>query len=232
MRAGGHRAAARGRAGRRRAISSTSVKAGQYRRTAGDRDRRRAGRHRRGRARAWPPATRSWSTASSALTERRARKIDTAPARPRRPPRKRLSARHEHLRTVHPPADRHGADDAGPAGVRRRVLHPAARRVAARRRLPDHHRLRATCPAPARRPWRVSRHAARAAVRRHPRPGLDELDQRPRQPGSRCSSLSTAASTARRPTCRRRSMPPAACCPRTCPTRRPTARSTRPTGRC
>ncbi len=53
----------------------------------------------------------------------------------------------------------------------------------------------------------VGRHAARAAVRRHPRAGLDELDQRAGQrPRSRCSSTSAAASTARRPTCRRRSM--------------------------
>ena len=41
--------------------------------------------------------------------------------------------------------------------------------------------------------------------------------------------LDPAISTARRRTCRRRSMPPAGCCRRICPTRRPIGRPTRPT---
>ena len=146
------------------------------------------------------------------------------------PPARPAEQRHEHLRNLHPPADRHVADDAGPAGVRCGDLQSAAGRGAAQRRFPDHHRV----GDPARRQPRdhglVGRHAARAAVRRHPRPRLDELDQRARHaPRSPCSSTSTAASTARRPTCRPRSTPRAGCCRRTCPTRRPTARSTRPT---
>ena len=59
-------------------------------------------------------------------------------------------------------------------------LQPAAGRGAAQRRFSDHHRV----GHPARRQpgddGLVGRHAARAAVRRDPRPRLDELDQRAR----------------------------------------------------
>ena len=48
---------------------------------------------------------------------------------------------------------------------------------------------------------------------------------------SRCSSISSATSTAPRRTCRPRSTPPPASCRKTCRTRRPTARPTRRTVR-
>ena len=63
-------------------------------------------------------------------------------------------------------------------------------------------------------------------------PGVvaDDLGQRARAARrSRCSSTSTATSTPRPATCRRRSTPPAGSCRRTCRARRPTARSIRPT---
>ena len=64
-------------------------------------------------------------------------------------------------------------------------------------------------------------------------PGLavDELDERrSARPRSRCSSISAAASTAPRPTCRRRSMPPAACCRKDLPNP-PTYRKVNPADR-
>ncbi len=60
--------------------------------------------------------------------------------------------------------------------------------------------------------------------RRHP----DDLDEHARRHLDRVQFDSTATSTPRHRTCRRRSMLPAANCRPTCPRRRPTARSTRP----
>ena len=92
-----------------------------------------------------------------------------------------LSPRHEHLRTVHPPAHRDVAGDDGAAGLRRGRLHAAAGRGPARRRLSDDHGL----GVPARRQPGHHGHlggdAARAAVRRHPRPGGDDVVERARQ---------------------------------------------------
>ena len=100
-----------------------------------------------------------------------------------------------------------------------------------RRRFPDHHRVGDQLPGAS--PETMASSVATPLEQQfaaHPGPRRDELDQRrSARPRSRCSSISAATSTARRPTCRRPSMRRAACCPRTCPTRRPTARSTRPT---
>ena len=112
-------------------------------------------------------------------------------------------------------------------------LLPAAGLAAAAGRLPDHLRVGARCPAPAPRRWRRSvatpleRHLG--AIADVDRDDLVEL--RSARPASRCSSTSTATSTARRATCRRRSTPRAPTCRPACAATRPTARSTRPTRR-
>ena len=60
----------------------------------------------------------------------------TASAAPRGPRRPR-ARRHEHLGSLHPPADRDRADDGRSFRLRRGLLHAAAGRRAAQRRIPD-----------------------------------------------------------------------------------------------
>ena len=125
--------------------------------------------------------------------------------------RRTTTAHHEHLRTVHPPADRHLAADGGDRLRRHRRLSVAAGRAAAAGRLPDHPGLGAPGRAPAPRPWRSSVAAPLERQfapdsRRH----ADDLAQRARRHArSSSSSTSTATSTPPRRTCRRRSPRPA-----------------------
>ena len=133
-----------------------------------------------------------------------------------------------HFRALHPLPHRHLAADGGHSVCRPRRLSAAAGRAAAAGRLPDHpdHRQ------PARRQsgdhGDLGRAAAGAPVCADSRHRADDLDELSRH---RCGHDPVRPqphqSMAPPTTCRPRSTPPAGSCRRTCPRRRPTARSTR-----
>ena len=141
------------------------------------------------------------------------------------------AAADEHLRDLHPPADRHLAADAGHPGVRARRPTSCCRW----RRCPtvDFPTITVTAQLPGASPDTMASSVATPLEQQFAAiPGLAQMTSTSGlgiDHASRCSSTSTATSTAPRRTCRPRSTRPAACCPRTCPTRRPTRRPTRPT---
>jgi hypothetical protein len=95
---------------------------------------------------------------------------------------------HEPVAALRPPPDRdRPADDRAGPGRHRRLLR-AAGLAAAAGRLPGIS-VSASCRAPARTPWRLGRHAARAAAGDHRRRQRDHLEQRqrldPHQPAVR-----------------------------------------------
>ena len=134
--------------------------------------------------------------------------------------------------TVHSLSHRHLADDGGDSLRRSGRLSPASRRPAAAGRLPDHpdHRIAA-----GRQPGNhgfLGGAAAGAAVRADSRHRPDDLDQLSGNRGCHHPVRpQPLASTAPPTTCRARSTLPAANCRKTCPRRRPIARSTRRTRR-
>ena len=153
------------------------------------------------------------------------RRVD---AERRTAPRCRAVPRHEHLRTVHPPADRDLAADG------RRFCWSASSPTRCCRwrrcRRSISRPSRSTAQLPGASPDTMAStvaHAARAAVRPDRRRHADDLDQRARQPRSPCSSTSTATSTPPRRTCRPRSTRPAASCRKNLPTP-PTYRKVNP----
>ena len=93
---------------------------------------------------------------------------------------------HEHLRPLHPPADRDRAPDGRPAAGRAGDLSAAAGGVAAQRQLPDDPGDRPAAGRRSRDHGLLGRHAARAAVLADPRRHPAHLDQRARlHPGQR-----------------------------------------------
>ena len=137
----------------------------------------------------------------------------------------------EHLRTFYPAADRDLAADARACWCSASAPIACCRSRRCRTSISRRSSVSANYPgASPRHDGLGGRDAARTAIRRDP--GLDQmtLDERRRhRRRSRCSSTSSATSTPPRRTCSRRSMRPPAFCRRTCRTRRPTARPTRPT---
>ena len=148
-----------------------------------------------------------------------------------RPATPRLTrCRREHLRGLHPQADRHVAAGAGdPAGGDRGV--PAAPGRAAAPDRPAHHPGHA-CAAGGE-PGDDGLLVATPLERRFGRiAGIAEItsvELARADARSRSSSTWSATSTPPRATCRPRSTPPAASCPPTCRRGPPTARSTRRT---
>ena len=144
----------------------------------------------------------------------------------------RRHERAERFRALYPPPDRDIAARPGGAAGRDARLFAAVGVLAAARRFSDHSGLDA---ASGRQPGhdRGTRHrAARTPIRPDPIAGDDDVVRaRSGSARSRCSSISTATSTAPRRTCRPRSMLRVRPCRRTCRIRRPIRRSIRPTRR-
>ena len=137
--------------------------------------------------RACRPTRRSWSTASTGCSparwcrscRARRRKQPTCRARSSRPS-------HEHLRALHPPADRDGAPDGRPAAGRAGDLSAAARGGAAQRQLSDDPGDGAAAGRGPADHGLLGRDAARAAVLADPRRHPADLDRaRSASPSSR-----------------------------------------------
>jgi len=135
----------------------------------------------------------------------------------------------EHFRAIHPPAGGHVAADA-----RRRVdgaLGYVLLPISACRRLISP-TIQVTAQYPGASPDVMASSVTTPLERQFgqiQRTGDDVVGEFVRQHGHHAHSTSTATSTPRRRTCRPPSTPPTACYPRRCQTRRPTAKSTRPT---
>ena len=163
------------------------------------------------------------------MFDRLARRLSGPGARRMRRPARR---RHEHLRPVHRPPGRHHAADHRHRAGRHLRLFQAAGLAAAAGGFPDHLGAGAAARRQPRHGGDQRRRPAGAPSRADRRRDRNDLDTaRSARRASCCSSASTATSTARRATCRRRSTPRAPTCRPACAATRPTARSTRPTRR-
>ena len=197
--------------------SCATSRSREARATRGRRDRAQAGRDRRHRRPAAPRAGhegRGRRREGSAATQ--------AAERCRRAP----SALREHLRALHPPA---GDDDAGHArhpDLRHRRATGAAGQRLCRTSTSRRSRCRRSLPGAS--PETMASSVATPLENQFSTiAGLDSMTSSSRaghHARSRCSSLSTATSTAPRRTCRRRSPRRRGCCRRACRRRRRSAR--------